>query len=101
MQNTVALIRTDLPILHLEMILSENAHFQSPKVSIKITFLGLRRTRKRHKPQTLMPTFANSQATHQTLKSPSLFLGVNRFFTFNVASKLKIESSRGHFRAIE
>ena len=96
-QNAITLVSADLPILHLKMILSENAHFQSPKVSIKITSLGLRRTRKRHEPQTLTPTLANSQPTHQTLKSPPLLLRIGIFTLFNVTSKVEIKPSRRQF----
>ncbi len=93
-QDTIALIRANLPLFHLEVIFSENAHFQSSKVSVEIAILGLRRARKRHKPQSFTPTLANSQPTHQTLKSPPLLLRISIFALFNVTSKVEIKPFR-------
>jgi hypothetical protein len=97
MQNAIALIRAYLPILHLKMKFTINTHLQSPKISIKITAQGLRRTRKRHKPQPLSSTFANSQSTHQTLKSPTLLPSVDTFALFHVTSKFKVKNLRRQF----
>ena len=96
-QNTITLIRANLPILHFEVKLPINSHFQSPEVSVKIALLSLRRARKRHKPQSFTPTFANSQPAHQPLKSPSLFFGVNIFALFNVTPEIEIKPSRRQF----
>jgi hypothetical protein len=97
MQDSIALVCSDFPILHFEMIFPKNTHLQSPKISIEITPLRFWRARKRHKPQSFAPAFANSQPAHQTLKSSPLLLGVNRFLIFDVVSKLKIKSSSAQF----
>lgn len=34
-QNSVTLIRANLPILHLEIELAKNTHLQSPKVGVE------------------------------------------------------------------
>jgi hypothetical protein len=96
-QNPIALVSSYLPILHFEMVFSVDAHFQSPKVSVEIALLSLGRARKRQKPQSFMLTFANSQPTHQPLKSPSLFFGVNIFALFNITPKIEIKPSRRQF----
>jgi hypothetical protein len=97
MQDSIALICSDLPVLHLEMILAQNTHFQCSKISVQIPTNRLKRTRKRHEPQSLTSALANSQPTHQTLKSPPLLLSVDRFLTLNVASELKIKPSSRQF----
>jgi hypothetical protein len=96
-QNAITLIRAYLPILHLKMKFTINTHLQSPKISIKITAQGLRRTRKRHKPQPLPSTLANSQSTHQTLKNPTLLPSVDTFALFHVTSKFKVKNLRRQF----
>jgi hypothetical protein len=90
-QNAITFIRTDFPILHLEMIFPENTHLQSSKVSVKTATLRFKRACERHEPQSLFSILANSQTTHQTLISSPLLLGVNLLTFFYVTSKLKIE----------
>jgi hypothetical protein len=64
MQDSFTLVCSDFPILHLEMVLAKNARLQSPKVSVEITIFRFGRASKRHKPESLTPTFANSQAAN-------------------------------------
>jgi hypothetical protein len=63
-QNAIAFIGAYLPVLHLEVKLAKNAHFQSSKVSIQITPLRFWRARERHESQSFTSTFANSQPAH-------------------------------------
>jgi hypothetical protein len=79
------------------MVFPVYAHFQSPKISVQISTHRSETARKRQKPQTLTPTLANSQATHQALKSPTLLLTIDIFTLFYVTSKIEIKPLRRQF----